>query len=248
MAVLQSKALILRHTTDREHDRLLSVLTPEYGMQRLRARGTKKSVSKLAGSLEPMMEVDLAYAEGRTMGTVTGSIIVDRFPAIRNDLIGLVMAQWLLELTERISKPNQPESAVYELVKSALHDIPSSVQMSGGKRLVLLDRWAWRLLDAEGFVPVVDRCSTCGKELIGERGYDHGGFRHLDHGNVNARIDEEGIRWLQGNELSLDSRAQFLAIHQLVEEVLLSVLDHPLKSTPVLKRLLQLERLSVPKE
>lgn len=248
MAVLQTKALILRHTTDREHDRLLSVITPEYGMQRLRARGTKKSVSKLAGSLEPMMEVDLAYAEGRTMGTVTGSIIVDRFPDIRNDLIGMVMAQWLLELTERISKPNQPESAVYELVKSALHHIPTTINLSGGKRLVVLDRWAWRLLDAEGFVPVVDRCITCGQTISGGRGYDHGGFRHLDHGAVPTRISEDGILWLQGSGEPLDSRAQFLAIHQLVEEVLLSVLDHPLKSTPVLKRFLQLERLSVPKE
>jgi DNA repair protein RecO (recombination protein O) len=248
MAVLQTKALILRHTTDREHDRLLSILTPEYGMQRLRARGTKKSVSKLAGSLEPMMEVQLAYAEGRTFGSITGSIIIDRFAALRGDVISMVMAQWLLEVTERISKPNQPESAVYELVKSALHDVPMTLALSGGKRLLLLDRWAWRLLDAEGFVPVVDRCSACGKELHGERGYDHGGFRHLEHGVVATRIDDDGIAWLQGDAAPLDSRSQFLAIHQLVEDVLLSVLDHPLKSTPVLKRLLQLERLSAPKE
>ena len=35
MAVFHTKAIILRHSTDREHDRLLSVLTPNHGQLRI---------------------------------------------------------------------------------------------------------------------------------------------------------------------------------------------------------------------
>jgi len=235
MAVFQTKALILRHTPDREYDRIITVLTPELGQQRLRARGTKKSVSKLAGSLEPLTEVELSFAEGRTLGTVTGSVIHDRFKAVRQDMFSLLAAQWLLELTERMTKPNQPEGGAYDLVSRALRDLPQHTNWSIGKRLMLLDRWAWRMLDGEGFAPVVDQCGICGQPILGERGFDTHGFRHLDHQPaVTLTVSEQVLHWMSHDEPPLEDKQDFLTIHHLLQTLLLTVLDHPLRSEKVL--------------
>lgn len=252
MAVLRTPAIILRHTTEREHDRLISVLTPQFGMQRLRARGTKKSVSKLAGSLEPLCEVDLSFAEGRTFGQITGSVITNRNTPVRQELIGLTMAQWFCELVEAVTKPDQLESGAYELLQSALKDFSEHHELSLGRRWMLLDRWAWRLLSGEGFVPAVTRCAVCGQELLDASiGYTpHVGFRHVEHTPLpESRVSREALAWLEQDVPAINgARELFHQVHDLVSHLLMSVLDRPLRSEGVLRSIMRQAQLSESKK
>lgn len=245
--VFRTSALILRHSTDREQDRMLVVLTPTYGKMQIRARGTKKSVSKLGGSLEPLTEVDLTLANGRTVDVVTGSVILRRWPELRSDLVGSVSAQWLLELVERVTKPNQPEQGLYPLVGELLDDMKAELNWPFGRRWLALLRRGWLVLQHEGFTPALDRCGLCHRRLdSSEAAMDrHHGLIHRAERQTEAfDLVPQSIAYLAAGQAPGDMRQVFGQVQRMVEVVLAHVLEQPLRSDQVFRSVVRLERLS----
>lgn len=248
MAVIRTRAIILRHTTDREHDRLLTLLTPT-GQHRVRARGTKKSVSKLGGSLEPMTEVDINIADGRVVGLVTGSVLVNRFAAVRADLIGLTMGQWWLELAEAVTKPEQPAESVYDLTLEALQAIGNEQERSPGRRWMSLCRRALLLLTSEGFIPPMDVCSVCHQPLPDDDVcYEpRAGFIHArEAGPDRLELSAAVVRYVRLGESPETERTVFSELHRLVESVIHHTLDRPLRSEQVLRSVIRVSKLPKP--
>lgn len=246
MAVIQSKALILRHTTDREHDRMLTILTPSTGQIRVRARGTKKSISKLGGSLEPMTEVHVTLADGRVTDIVTGSIILDRFSGIRQDIVSMTMAQWFLELVESVTKPDQPAEQLYDLAKTVLSSMEQEQQLSTGQRWSLLCRRALEILIHEGFAPPMDICSVC-QRALGEEGFAYHpqqGFVHLTEAHDGAlELSSATVAFLRTGAESDQQRTVWQEAHSLIELLVHHTLDRPLKSERVLRTVIRTIKL-----
>lgn len=245
MSVIRTRAIILRHSTDREHDRLIVVLTPQHGQLRVRARGTKKSMSKLGGSLEPMMEVDLTLANGRVTDVVTGSVILNRYNRLRREVVSLIMAQWLLELVERVTKPNQHDPALYDLVVGMLADMAESTDAPAGQRWLRLLRRAWLILDHQGFAPSFERCAVCHQPLAADDVAFHpaAGFVHRREASAEAAVVKPSVvAYLRGGS-SADDRQMFAALRRLVESILHHTLDRPLKSERVLWSVMRLAQL-----
>ncbi len=246
MAVIQTKALILRHTTDREHDRMLTMLIPSKGQLRVRARGTKKSVSKLGGSLEPLMEVDLTLADGRVTDLVTGSVILDRFATLRKDIITMTMAQWLLELVESITKPDQPAEELYINVIEMLHAMQQEILWPVGRQWLALCRRALDLLIHEGFAPTMGVCSVCHRPLNGNDVSYHPqqGFVHTKEAHDGAyALSTATMHFFRTGEIGTDERATFRQAHDLIERLIHHTLDRPLKSENVLRSVARIMRL-----
>lgn len=249
MAVVRTRAIVLRHTTDREHDRILTVLTPQAGQLRLRARGTKKSVSKLGGSLEPMTEVDVNIADGRTIGLVTGSVILDRFDRLRSDAVGLTMAQWFMELVEAMTKPGQASAELYGLTARGLRAMAEESSRSVGYRWLMLCRRAWQLMTHEGFIAPLDTCSVCHRALSDEETvYDprHGFMHRAEAQPGHLVLSPATIAFLRDGQSPLDERPVFTEAHSLIEALIHHTLDRPLRSERVLRSIVRLAKL--PKE
>ncbi len=245
--VIRTKALILRHSVDREQDRLLVVLTPTLGKFQLRARGTKKSLSKLGGSLEPLTEVDLTLANGRTVDIVTGSVILQRWPELRRDLVASVSAQWLLELVERVTKPNQPEQGLYPLVIELLEGMTAELTWPYGRRWLALLRRAWLVLQQEGFTPALDRCGQCHRRLDpGEAAMDrlHGFVHRIERQADGFDLERDTLEYLANRQAPADVRRVFAQAQRVLEFLLAHVLDQPLRSDQILRSVWRLERLS----
>lgn len=248
MAVVRTKALILRHLPEREFDRVLTVLTPDHGQLRIRARGTKKSVSKLGGSLEPLTEVDLSLASGRYLDQVIGSVILNRFSNLRNNPAVIVAAQWFLELVERITKPGQVGSGLYDLVIDELQSLNVGDTQTSGALWLELCRKAWRVIDHEGFAPATDVCAKCHKPLAADEpaAYEHTtGFLHSTEGGIEAlQLEPAAMAVLRGQEPIVADRKIFRQVHAVLEDVLHRTIDRPLNSESVLRAVLRAESLS----
>lgn len=245
MAVHRTPALILRHTTDREHDRLISVLTPTRGLLRLRARGTKKSASKLGGAIEPVAEVDLQYADGRVFGQVTGCVVKNRFLMIRSDLISLVNAQWLCELVEGLTKPEQDDRTLYGWLVSELTAMESEISEPAGRRWAGLYRRAWKLIKHQGFLPTTETCAICHQPLDGQRKYlPASGFVHPAETKSGWPLSASTMDYLNNAPESRDIRQIFRELSPLIEQLTNQVIEKPLKSSSVLRAVMRGSRLS----
>lgn len=86
---LTTRAIILRRTNYGEADRILTILTPEYGQQAVIARAVRREKSKLAGGIELFAVCELGLVRSSTntdgMWTLTSSRIVTFYDQIMTD-------------------------------------------------------------------------------------------------------------------------------------------------------------------
>lgn len=243
MAVIHTKAIILRHSTDREQDRVLTVLTPDHGQLRVRARGTKKSTSKLAGSLEPVTEVEMSLADGRTLDQIIGSVIIERWPVLHQDLVATVSSQWLLELVEAVTKPAQPTAGLYDLVRTELQAMTAEVSWSPARRWLQLLRRASELLAHEGFRPSLEICGRCHQPLQPAIVYEpaHGFAHRGEAGHGAISLDQTTWDFLRTGNWPAKDRLTLLQVHKVVEAMVHHTIDQPLRSERVLRSVIRLE-------
>jgi DNA repair protein RecO len=72
---LRTKAIVLRRTNYGEADRILQLLTPDYGKMSVIAKGVRREKSKLAGGIELFAVCDISVIDGKGsgMGTLTSA-------------------------------------------------------------------------------------------------------------------------------------------------------------------------------
>ena len=203
-------------------------------------------MSKLGGSLEPLMEVDLMIADGRTNGLVTGSVIRERFSKIRQDVHAVVMAQWLMELVERLTKPAMPAPGLYDLVRSQLSAIAQDITLPAGQQWLRLLRRGFAVLEHEGFAPNPTICAQCHRPLsTTDWGYDPAhGFIHPSEGPAHTiKLSPELHDWLVANSPLQHERPVFHEFHHLMELLIHQTIDRPLNSEQVLRRVAGRQKL-----
>ncbi len=156
-------AIVLSRFELGEADRVLTVLTPEYGKLRIIAKGVRRQKSRLGGSLEPFAELRIALTQGRTFQHVTQVSVEHAWLRMRDSLESAATAWYLAELAERSSEDGGVAEPLYTLLRRAYELLDSG--MAPGR----VARWyEMRLADELGQRPEVDRCVECDRMLEAE--------------------------------------------------------------------------------
>ena len=116
----RTEAIILRRTNYGEADRVLSLLTPEYGKLSAIAKGVRKPKSKLAGGLELFATCDVTILRGRgEMGTISSARLVKFYGDILKDYERMQLAYELVRLVNRATE-TVAEPEFYHLLRDGL--------------------------------------------------------------------------------------------------------------------------------
>jgi DNA repair protein RecO (recombination protein O) len=157
------EAIVLRHTDWGEADRLLWLFTREIGKVKVVAKGVRKPRSRKAGHLEPFTRVELQLAHGRDLPIVTQAEAKDMYLALREDLVRVGYASYIIELLDRFTYEEGENIGLYRLLSETLSRINSETDPAFSVRYYEL-----RLLDLVGFRPQLLRCVNCGEEIQAE--------------------------------------------------------------------------------
>lgn len=163
MATYKAHAIILSSYPYREHDRIVSFFSEEFGRIDARARGVRKIESKLAGHLEPFIRTELLLANGRKWDILAGSRTRDARAVVRESITKTAAASVCVEAVKRATRPLSPERGVYEFLDGTLREI--SFAPSPQEEGEITARFVWRLLAATGFAPELMQCINCKKPL-----------------------------------------------------------------------------------
>jgi len=156
VGLYREQAVVLRTIKLGEADRIVTLLTAGRGKVRAVAKGVRKTRSRFGSRLEPMVHVSLLMYEGRSdLDIVTQAETVEVFRAVREDLDRLSKAQSLLEACDQVAQEGHANVRLYQMLLGALralaaHDAP-----------MLVPSFFLKVLAAEGFHPVLDRCVAC---------------------------------------------------------------------------------------
>jgi DNA repair protein RecO (recombination protein O) len=159
MPVYKAEGIVLRRVNLGEADRIVTLLTREYGRLSAVAKGARKPKSRFAGRLELFTHLRALLAQGRTLDVVSQVEVIDPFAAVRTDLTRMSAASFVAEITDRALPERDPQPAVFNALRQALRVIASGDAEWGR------DWYAAQLLALSGYGPVTDRCVICGRPV-----------------------------------------------------------------------------------
>lgn len=246
----RTHAVVLRRRDFGDADRILTVLTPNYGKLELIAKGARKTTSRKAGHLEMFGHSSLLVAKARTWDIITEAVSVESFPALRSDLDKIGQASYLAELVDSFTETGDENLAIWDLLILALQEL--NALEPGSRSAPLLLHWVQlQLLALAGFQPQLFECLGCDAELEPVTNFlslSEGGI--FCPGCAAARRDVEPIeadvlkvlRFFQTRTWptvrNVQVRSHILQrVDNLLHRYLLTVLERRLKSVDFLRRL-----------
>lgn len=195
MPTYKTRAIILSSYPYREHDRIVSFYSQDYGRIDARARGCRKLESKLAGHLEPFIETELLLARGRRWDILAGSRTLAAQARLRGQLELAAAAAVCCEAVKLVSKPMSPDARVWETLRAALS------ALSFAPRHNIVYRFLWQLLSLSGFAPEMKKCIHCRRHLVaGYFSNEGGGILCFDC----CRRDGRAVKMETGDLAALD--------------------------------------------
>lgn len=153
-------AIVLSRFDYGEADRILTLLTPELGKIKAIAKGIRRPTSRIGGSLEPLAELRLQLAKGRTFDVVTQVTMQHAWLGLRDTLEVTATAWYCAELVDRSLEERHAAEPLYLLLRRVYELLDAG--MAPGRAA----RWfEMRLCDELGVRPEVDRCTECDRLL-----------------------------------------------------------------------------------
>ncbi len=243
------EAIILKRRNYGEADRILTVYSRERGKMVVLAKGARKQTSRKSGHLELFSVVKIQLAKGRTWDIVVQAETLLYFPLLRQSLPRISHAYYLAELMDGFGAENNSDVRLYNLAKETLG------RLNGDDNLLRVSRFfEIRLLYLTGFQPQLYLCRACQAPINeGISNYwsaEAGGVLCPDCGAHTANavtlsapqlklmryLDRHSYRMCQRLEVN---NALWRSIEPLMQQYIVSILEHRLRSIEFLQRLRQ---------
>ncbi len=187
-----------------ETDRLITVLTPEYGLVRAVVPGARKHKSRLRGRSELFVVNELLIVKGRSLDKITQAETLESYPGLSKDLGKLIASQYMAELVLYLALSEQPQPELYELLNEhlrRLEKLATSPNSLDYQFLILshLAHSLFHFLVLAGIGPQVQNCCVTTEAISPE-------FSNLDW-QVGFSIEAGGVVDLGcENKPKIDSR------------------------------------------
>ena len=153
-----------------ESDRVLTVLTREFGLIRAVAPGVRKHRSTIGGRSELFVVNELLIAKGRSLDKITQADTVQSHPGLSRNLGKLAAAQYLAELTIASALSDEPQEDLFWLLGehlSRLERLSDRTEIQSAAVLVAhLTHGIFHLLALAGLAPQVQVCCATRHPLI----------------------------------------------------------------------------------
>lgn len=245
MPIYKTEGVVLSRRPWREHDRLYSIYTRDYGRWEIVAKGARKIKSKLAGHLEPGSLTRLMIANGRNFDTLTGASLIKPFKPIKNNLQKIILANYGLEAVNQLTKPHAQDKKILDLIKDFLRWLALAEKNLWLGALTFI----WKLLGYLGFKAELSFCLLCKKKIGHEQmffDFSLGGLVCGHHSKKPLRLaitsrlitilktmEEKGLESIK--EIKID-RAELTQLNKIITNYLNYHLEKKLKTEEFIKK------------
>jgi len=163
MQKYKATGIVLKGSSLKENDRLVTVLTPEYGLIRAVAPGAKKYKSQLRGRTELFVINEFLVIRGRSLDKIIQADTIYTYPGLSRDIGKLATAQYLAELSIALAVDEQPQPELYELLNEHLRRIERCEP--GESVYPYLAQAVFHLVAIAGLIPQVLECCVTQKAV-----------------------------------------------------------------------------------
>lgn len=169
--MIRTSAIVIRTADFKDADRMLTLLTKDFGLMSAKVKAAKKQTSKLfcSSSLFCCGEYEL-YEKGGYYG-VRGCEITHSFQKLSEDYDAYSAACFIADAAGKVAQEEFPEPKLFALAVNALY----ALETAAAQPDTVVCYFIQRLLYIEGLYPAIDECVFCGDESVTHFSAEHGG-------------------------------------------------------------------------
>lgn len=155
---INTKGLVIKEQTIGESDRLVTLLTADYGLIKAFVRRAKQMKNRMNSATTLFAYSDFSLYRAKDAFSVNDASPCEVFFDLRKDIERLTLAQYFVQLAYEMAAEEQPEQELLRLTLNSLH-----LLCRGGKSLSQIKAvFELRALCAGGYMPSVLACDGCG--------------------------------------------------------------------------------------
>lgn len=192
MKQLVTTAIILQRTDYGEADRILTLLTPEYGKIRVMAKGVRRVKSKLAGGIELFSVSHVTFIKGRgDMGTLSSTRLEKHYNHIVENLDRTMVGYEIIKRLHMVTE-DEAEPDYFDVLREAFEALDDV-----GVPLPLVSLWfAAQISRLNGHTPNL-RTDEHGMKLEADKYYNFDTDDMLFVAADNGRFNAQHIKFLR---------------------------------------------------
>ena len=153
-----TKGLVIKEQTIGESDRLVTLLTADFGLVKAFVRRAKQLKSRLNSATTLFAYCDFSLYRTKDAFIVDDAVPIEVFFNLRQDIDRLTLAQYFAQLAYELSAEEQPQDELLRLTLNSLH-----LLCKGEKSITQIKAvFEFRALCLGGYMPSVLACDHCG--------------------------------------------------------------------------------------
>lgn len=167
MPSVSTHAIVLRHVSYRDSDRMLTLFSPTMGRVDVLARGCRKQKSALCSATEVFCTGEYQLYQNRDRYTLTGCAIQESYYSLREDYDRLVHGAYMLNLCEAAIQPGEVSPELFACLLGALARLAYGEPDQPLEALTAA--FLLQFAQGQGYKPELDRCVQCGQALAADQ-------------------------------------------------------------------------------
>jgi DNA repair protein RecO (recombination protein O) len=158
MPQFKTSAIVIKTLDYGESDRIITLLTTDFGKIKGIAKGAKRSRRRFSNALELFTLSKVIFFDKRetSLVRIEGCDIVDTFSAIRDDIRKIAFGSYFAELVDEMTAEREGNPDLFNTLKVFL-----SLLSDGEAETQILRVFEIRLLSLLGYQPELNRCLRC---------------------------------------------------------------------------------------
>lgn len=169
--MIRTSAVVIRIADFKDTDRMLTLLTKEFGLMSAKVKAAKKQTSKLFSSSSLFCCGEYEFYEKGGYYGVRGCEITHSFQKLSENYDAYSAACFVADVAGKIAQEEFSEPKLFALVVNALY----ALETGAASPDTAICYFIQRLLYIEGLYPEVDGCVFCGSTSVSHFSAEHGG-------------------------------------------------------------------------
>lgn len=159
--LIKSRGIIIKETTYKENDKIVTILTDNLGKISCIARGAKKTNSPILASSQYLVYSEFVLYKSKNFYYINSAEVINTFYNLRIDIDKLTPIFDMTRILNSVTDENQDTEFILKLFLNTIYVIDKYNKDIG----FLISVFKIKLFQILGFAPRVINCSNCRNDL-----------------------------------------------------------------------------------